>query len=106
MESNVQKMREALELCVKEMCANCRDAAHTLAPGTPCVYGCETLKIAKAALAEPLRNSDVLGWREAWDKWRSAKHPQKPTTYKEAYDGTKAFMDWYLGPVEKEGGTK
>ena len=58
------------------------------------------------AAAKPLRNCDIFGWRDAWDKWRKENHPQNPATYKECYDSTAAFMDWYMGPVEKEGGAE
>lgn len=71
MESNVQKIREALELCVNQMCANCRYAAHKFAPDAPCIYGCETLKIAKAALAEPLRNCDIGTKEEQSDRFEN-----------------------------------
>lgn len=60
-------------------------------------------QIINTARSTPPRNCDILEWREAWDKWRSEKHPQKPTTYKEAYDGTEAFMDWYVGSSKQEG---
>jgi len=47
-----ERIRHALDVCVKQMCANCREAAHKLDPDAPCVYGCETLRIAKEALQE------------------------------------------------------
>ena len=51
----------------------------------------------------PPRNCDRFGWRDAWEKWRKENHPKKPVTYKEAYDCTAAFMDWYMGTAEKGG---
>ena len=47
---NNAAMREALELCVQDMCRYCRAEARER--GLPqCLDGCETLRIAKAALA-------------------------------------------------------
>ena len=45
-----EELRRALRLCVEQMCRYCR--AEARAQGLPqCLEGCETLKIAKAALA-------------------------------------------------------
>ena len=57
----------------------------------------------EAALSAPPRNCDRFGWRDAWEKWRTENHPKKPVTYKEAYDSTAAFMDWFMGTAEKGG---
>ena len=70
--NNTKTMREALELCVQDMCRYCR--AEARACNLPqCLDGCETLKIAKAALAAPLRNGEI-GTAEEQDarfvKWR------------------------------------
>lgn len=57
---NTAAIRKALELCIEEMCKHCRSAARS--DGTsprPYINGCETLRVAKAALAEPVRNCDV-----------------------------------------------
>ena len=53
--------------------------------------------------AAPLRNCDIYGWRDAWEKWRTENHPKKPVTYKDAYDSTAAFMDWFMGTAEEGG---
>ena len=57
MESNVQKLKDALKMCVHEMCNSC--VASSEFSDHPCVNGCETLRIAKEALDLPLRNCDV-----------------------------------------------
>jgi hypothetical protein len=53
------KLREALNLCVDEMCARCRDLAKARGNPAPCLNGCEPVRKAKAALAAPARNCDV-----------------------------------------------
>jgi hypothetical protein len=59
MEGNQMKMREALELCAHEMCKYCRKAAVVENLVIPCLEGCETQRIAKAALSAPPRQCDV-----------------------------------------------
>lgn len=44
------KCREALKLCMSEMCDRCRVAAASQGDSSPCLNGCETLRMAKAAL--------------------------------------------------------
>ena len=60
----------------------------------------KAIKIAKAALSEPVKNCDVMDWRTAWAKWRAENHPQKPVRYSECYESTTRFMDWYMGTAE------
>lgn len=99
---NAAAMLKALELCVQDMCRYCR--AEARACDLPqCLDGCETSKMAKAALAKPPRNCDIYGWRDAWKKWRAENHPKNPLTYNEAYESTAAFMDWYMGTADKGG---
>lgn len=68
---NNAAMREALELCVQDMCRYCR--AEARAQGLPqCLEGCETLKKAKAALATAEESSAVgntAAMREALKPW-------------------------------------
>ena len=62
---------------------------------------------AKAALAEPPRNCDVMDWRTAWKIWREKFHPETPVGYSAVVKGTEAFMDWFAAPAtEQEGGAK
>ena len=42
----------ALEVCMKQMCDRCRAAESHEKNPVPCLYGCETLNKAKAALEE------------------------------------------------------
>ena len=53
------KLREALKLCVDEMCDRCRELAVARGNPLPCLSGCEPVRKAKAALAAPPRNCDV-----------------------------------------------
>ena len=54
MQTKTQALQSALELCVREMCGMCRAKY-----GIICVGGCDTWKVAQAALAMPMRNCDV-----------------------------------------------
>jgi|GEM_PF-5162013 len=47
-ERELVRLRRALKLCVRMMCEYCRASA----PGKECLYGCETLRLAKEALGE------------------------------------------------------
>lgn len=58
METN-NKLREALKMCVDELCARCRDLAKAQGDPMPCLNGCEPVRKAKAALSTPSRNCDV-----------------------------------------------
>ena len=59
MESNVvQRQRDALELCAKEMCRYCEAEGH-LRRLHPCGADCEKKRLANEALSIPLRNCDV-----------------------------------------------
>ena len=49
MEAN-NKLRDALELCMDEMCSRCRDLAAARSNPLPCLQGCEPVRKAKAAL--------------------------------------------------------
>lgn len=53
------KLREALKLCVDEMCNRCHESAAARGNPLPCMSGCEPVRKAKAALAAPPRNCDV-----------------------------------------------
>ena len=94
MEGNNKTMREALER-LKPLCQSVwesgggEDVSAEIA---------ETMDIIKASLAAPARPCDTMGWRDAWAKWRTEVKPQKPETYGEAYEGTAAFMDWFMTP--------
>lgn len=52
------KLRDALELCMDEMCSRCRDLAAARSNLLPCLQGCEPVRKAKAALAAPPRNCE------------------------------------------------
>ena len=45
------KLREALKLCMDEMCNRCRDLAAARSNPLPCLQGCEPVRKAKATLA-------------------------------------------------------
>lgn len=49
----------------------------------------------ESALSAPPRNCDTMNWRDAWEKWKLEARPATPVTYKECYESTAAFMDWY-----------
>lgn len=53
------KLREALKLCIDEMCNRCRANAALQGDPMPCLTGCEAVRKAKAALAEPVKNCEV-----------------------------------------------
>lgn len=94
---NAAKMREALEACIEAMCRYCRMEAGR---DRVCVHGCETLKMANAALAAPPRNCDV-GTAEEQDarfvEWRYSK----PLRTELGLDA----LEWAQMPY-KEGGEK
>ena len=48
--ATIAELREALRLCKKAMCEYCATAADLATSSIPCVEGCETLRLARAAL--------------------------------------------------------
>ena len=106
METN-NKLREALKLCIDEMCNRCREQAAARGDAMPCLSGCEPVRKAKAALAEPVRNCDRFGGdckllNAAWFDWTGSPSGQNA-------DGTVklTFAEWLLAPATgKEGGAK
>jgi hypothetical protein len=99
------KLREALKMCVDELCARCRDLAKAQGDPMPCLNGCEPVRNAKAALAAPPRNcdkyptfndairalADKRGWHD--EKWDSERYC--------------ILASWLFAPAtEKEGGAK
>ena len=77
---NAAAMREALKLCVQDMCRYCR--AEARACDLPqCLDGCETLKMAKAALAAP-RNCDVGTAEEQARRYHNFVGRYNPCSYK------------------------
>jgi len=99
------KLREAVKLCMDEMCNRCRDLASARGNPLPCLQGCEPVRKAKAALAAPPRNcnkyptfndairalADKRGWHDA--KWDSERYC--------------ILAQWLYAPAtEKEGGAK
>ena len=68
---NAAKLREALEFCVKGMCGFCRMDAEARGMTTECVNGCEALRKAKAALAEPPRNCEVGTAEEQAERFKN-----------------------------------
>lgn len=64
------KLREALKLCVDEMCDRCRELAAARGNPLPCLSGCEPVRKAKFALVKPLRNCDRFdSFPQAYDEW-------------------------------------
>lgn len=100
--NRIQKAIEAVPDCRKCIFYS---SPQTVAYCVQCPYMTtkSTRPKKQAALAAPPRNCDRFGWRDAWEKWRTENHPKKPVTYKEAYDCTAAFMDWFMGTAEKGG---
>lgn len=99
---NAAAMREALEMCVEAMCRYCRAEAREC--GLPqCLDGCETLKIAKAALAAPPRNCDRHGgWLTALKRFNDTDGRNNPWG-DDVFDTS--FLDWLFAPAT-EGGAK
>lgn len=111
---DVAKLREALKLCVDEMCNRCRELAAARGNTMPCLSGCEPVRKARAALAEPPRNCDI-GTAEEQAKRMDAYC----TSYRECIGGCwrcdncplcsihRCELAWAQMPyVEKEGETK
>ena len=95
METNNQ-LREALKLCVDEMCNRCREPAAARGNPLPCLSGCEPVRKAKAVLAAPPRNCDrpeCATTTAAQDVWRRED------------GGRSAYYDWLLATAT-EGGAK
>lgn len=98
---NSAALRNALNLCVDEMCARCRDLAKARGNPAPCLNGCEPVRKAKAALAEPVRNCDRFGGDI--DKLREACARERGLNPEE--DFPDVFPGWLLAPsTEREGG--
>ena len=102
--SDAAKLREALKLCVDEMCDRCRDLAVARGNPLPCLSGCEPVRKAKAALAAPLRNCDrYASAEEAWDaydEWADSYRAQGKTEPLNE-------VGWLFAPAtEKEGSAK
>lgn len=106
---NAAALREALELCVREMCAYCRAEAAMTMPGKECFYGCEALRVAKAALDAPARNCDRFRTAdEVSAYWGANVHavPLHGDAYGMHIDGETypTFLDWLFATAE--GGEK
>lgn len=102
------KMREALKLCVDEMCNRCRELAAARGNSLPCLQGCEPVRKAKAALAAPPRNCDLPEVAKGQPKlaeqaWRVFKRSHKDS-HLDAY-GLLRCIRWLLAPAT-EGGAK
>lgn len=71
-----EAMEKALKLCISEMCEQCREAAgaeakrYKMPHHVVCVNECETLRIAKDALALPRRQCDVGTAEEQAERMR------------------------------------
>lgn len=94
--SNGAKLREAL-LVAKQVL----NEAHCDETALPTGRIVEALTRIEDALSAPARPCDTKNWRDAWEKWRLEVHPATPATYKECYESTTAFMDWFMS--EKRG---
>lgn len=93
------KLREAVKLCMDEMCSRCRELAAARSNPLPCLQGCEPVRKAKAALAAPPRNCDrfqtKFDAKRAWEKVCKAGLPEQGP-----------FEDWIFAPAtEQEGGS-
>ena len=112
--------REALKLCVSEMCKHCKAEAlarTTLlmqpAPDVVCVEGCETLRIAKAALALPRLNCEVGTPEEQVERFNRfcGSHPRGEDGFCrecpciECYNEKQCLTTWAQMPYT-EGGAK
>ena len=97
------KLREALKLCMDEMCSRCRDLATARSNLLPCLQGCEPVRKAKAALAAPPRNCDLTKVTEdPWRAWLDDK-----SNWDEFGSPKLEIHDWLVAPAtEKEGGAK
>ena len=100
---NFAALRDALNLCVDEMCARCRDLAKAQGNPMPCLNGCEPVRKAKAALAAPPRNcdrfKDALDAWDAYDAWVDSYRSQGKT---EPFNE----FGWLFAPAtEQEGGS-
>ena len=112
MESNVQKLKDALRLCVSHMCAMCREAAYLDINSKPCVNGCEVLRIAKEARDLPLlRNCDVGTAEEQYGRFlKWCKRYVEMTddcsgcpAYKKRYNNFSCQIEWGQMPYIEGG---
>ena len=88
-------LRYALKLCMRQMCERCREIADALTGSLPCLEGCETLRIAKRALAAPQRNCDRFDGDK--DKLIEACMSERGLLVTE--DFREVFADWLLEKV-------
>ena len=107
--SPVAALREALEACIEAMCRYCRMEAGR---DRVCVNGCETLKMAKAALAAPARNCDVGTVEEQSERiyayCKAHRDDDAECLYCPLFGRTGGYCElvWAQMPYEKEGGAK
>ena len=107
---NAAALREALALCVEAMCRYCR--AEARACGLPqCLDGCETLKMAKAALSAPARNCDCYDNEDevesAYREFRQRevdKVPLDALDYSREIGKIPGKIKWLLAPVAERKG--
>jgi hypothetical protein len=110
-------LREALKLCMDELCTRCRELAAARGNPLPCLSGCEPVRKAKAALAEPVRNCEVGSpeeQQERFDEFCVSHYtpPNKDGVVPDGCDcpcyvrgkGCNEFAWAQLPYVEKEGG--
>lgn len=109
---NAAALREALELCVREMCAYCRAEAAMTMPGKECFYGCEALRVAKSALAAPPRNCDRYRTEKeaeaAFDRFCAKARDGECKPWEcplKSTGGKYCYVAWLLATAE-EGGEK
>ena len=78
--NNINAMREALEKCTNELCEHCKKAYELKFRAQVCCESwCDTVRIAKAALAAPPRNCDRFAtWEEAMQSFRRLALHEKP----------------------------
>ena len=102
---NSAALRNALNLCVDEMCARCRDLAKARGNPAPCLNGCEPVRKAKAALAAPPRNCDVGTEGEQYSRMFRECYQWMCMDCKQNKDLRKCALSWAQKPY-KEGGDK
>ena len=100
---NAAKLREALKLCMDELCDRCRDLSVARGNPLPCLSGCETVRKAKATLSAPPRNCDLPEVaKDPWRAWLDDK-----SNWDEFGSPKLEIHDWLLAPAtEKEGGAE
>lgn len=100
--NNIAALREALKLCMDEMCNRCRDLASARGNPLPCMTGCEPVRKAKAALAAQPRNCDIYTTEDQVDVACADAHERQCSSCARAdLDNPCVFctVRWLLAPA-------